>query len=955
MKLRHVAAVTLPALLLGSPAEAVRNPGHLDERTLETAQGPRGRASRVTSWQTPGAARSAWSGFVARRGTWRALWDGDTAVPLRLFGKGIEVPGANGSAATAEAAALRVLEDELSLLAPGAVIADFELAANVVHGDGTMRTVSFWQTHHGVRVVGASISFLFKNDRLFVIGSTAAPRVTIPLPATPVPRSVSESASLAWIENVYGGTPTVLEVGEMVVLPIVRERDDGMRASEHRTVVPVTVDLLEPRGRWTVFVDAERGTPVARTQLLRFGQGTVEYKVPVRYPLGLKEEFAALYATHTIGGQTVTADLAGVVSWSGNAAATLTAGVLGTYVRVNNQSGAEASASLSLPAGGSVTWDQTSSERADAQLAAFIHANLIKEYARTTIDPSMDWLGERLEVFVNEGGNCNAYSTGDDIHFYVRSQQCENTARLADVVYHEFGHSIHNHAIIPGAGSWDGALSEGVSDYLAATYTGDHGMGRGFFHSDAPMRDINPANGEKVWPDDLTGEVHDDGEIIAGTLWDLRAAMMSSLGDSDGRTKADDLWYAIISRASDIPSSYIEALAGDDDDGDLSNGTPRKCIIDEAFAAHGLADGGEVAGGTVAPPSLQDMVLTLDVGSSDGVCPPPAVDAATATWRLRADPGTTGTIDFTGSGDTLTATLPDQASGQVVQYQVAVVFDDGSSQTFPKNPADPRYETYVGPVTVLYCADFETDPALDGWTLDTGFAWGPPAATSNASDPASAYSGAAVIGSDLGADGGDGNYEPSISETAQSPEIAIEGDWDGIRLQYRRWLNVEDATYDHATITVDGEEAWRNLETPAEDTHHRDREWRFQDIDVTAAAADRLVQVAFGLDADGGLEFGGWTIDDFCIVAIGAGRCGDGLLTPPEECDDGNDTDGDGCSASCQDEGGPDGGPGGGGDDDDDGGAPTGGCCSAGRDGVTGPIVVGLGTLLLALRRRRRR
>ena len=956
MKLRHVAAVTLPALLLGSSAEAVRKPDHLDERSIETAQGPRGRASRVTTWRTPDAARTAWGAFVTRRGPWRALWDGDTAVPLRLFGKGIDVPGASASAATAESAALRVLEDELALLAPGASLADFVPAANVVHGAGALRTVSFWQTHHGARIVGASVSFLFKNDRLFVIGSTAARDVAVALPS-PVPRSVSETASLDWIQDVYGGSPTVLAVSDMVVLPIVRERDDGLRPTEYRVVIPVTVDLLDPRGRWTVYVDAERGTPVARTQLLRFGDGTVNYKVPVRYPLGDKADFAALYATHSVSGQSVTANLGGVVTWSGTAAATVTAGLLGTYVRINNQAGAEASTQLTLPNGGSVTWDQTTSERADAQLAAFIHANLIKEYARTTIDPDMDWLYDRLEVYVNEGGNCNAYSTGDDIHFYVRSTQCENTARLADVVYHEFGHSIHNHAIIPGAGEWDGALSEGISDYLAATYTNDHGMGRGFFHSDAPMRDINPANGEKVWPDDLTGEVHDDGEIIAGTLWDLRAAMMASLGDSDGRTKADDLWHAIISRASDIPSSYVEALAGDDDDGDLSNGTPHKCLIDQVFSAHGLADGGEAAGGSVAPPTLRDLTLTLDVGSTDGVCPPPPVESAVATWRLRAEPATTGTVDFGGSGDTLTATLPVEASGQVVQYQVAVTFADDSTQTFPKNPADPWYETYVGPVTVLYCMDFETDPTLDGWTLGTGFAWGPPAATGNASDPASAYSGAAVIGSDLGADGGDGNYEPSVSETAQTPEIAIEGDWDGIRLQYRRWLNVEDATYDHATIAVDGDEVWSNLETAAEDTHHRDREWRFQDVDVTTAAADGLIRVEFGLDADGGLEFGGWTIDDFCIVAIGAGRCGDSLVTPPEECDDGNDTDGDGCSASCTGEGDPDGGPGGGGDDDDDGGgggSPTGGCCSAGGDGVTGPIVVGLGTLLLVLRRRRR-
>ena len=54
---------------------------------------------------------------------------------------------------------------------------------------------------------------------------------------------------------------------------------------------------------------------------------------------------------------------------------------------------------------------------------------------------------------VNEAGSCNAYSSGNEVHFYRANAQCENTGRLADVVFHEFGHSVHSNSVIEGMGA----------------------------------------------------------------------------------------------------------------------------------------------------------------------------------------------------------------------------------------------------------------------------------------------------------------------------------------------------------------------------------------------------------------------------------------------------------------------------------------------------------------------
>jgi hypothetical protein len=67
-----------------------------------------------------------------------------------------------------------MLADHLALLAPGAAIGDFVLASN--HFDGAIRSVGFYQRALGRRVVGGQVSFRFKADRLFVIGSEASQR-----------------------------------------------------------------------------------------------------------------------------------------------------------------------------------------------------------------------------------------------------------------------------------------------------------------------------------------------------------------------------------------------------------------------------------------------------------------------------------------------------------------------------------------------------------------------------------------------------------------------------------------------------------------------------------------------------------------------------------------------------------------------------------------------------------
>jgi len=923
MRMRTLGLAAALSAVLVHDSDAVIREKAADAPQVSAGRGP--RTHRTVGWGTTPLG-------------WRAIYDRDTAVPLRMWGKGPAAPGAVANPAVAEAAARRFLVEHLATLAPGATASDFIVVANQLGGSGDTRSVGFAQRSGGLRVVGGSIGFTFKHDRLIMVGSTALPNVVV----TTTPRlatSTLAAKATGWLAS--DGFTTELSrtrtaiAPERVIVPIVRPRRGSIDIT-YRVAEQLALESRDPPGSWDVWVDAADGSPIARKNRLQFSSGKVLFDVPERHPGGSRLPMPAPFATHTVGGAATTATLDGTITWNGAGNASVTPGLRGPFVAISNAAGGLATEALSVAPNGSVTWSKATSETADAQLAAFVHASVAKEFAKTRIDPNLAWLDDTISVSVNEGSSCNAYSTGDDIHFYRKSSQCENTARLADVVYHEFGHSLHNHAIIEGVGAWDGALSEGMSDMLAALITNDAGMGRGFFLSNAPMRNLDPAT-DLRWPDDTTGEVHDDGEIIGGTMWDVKKALEAKLGAAAGHAKTTEIFYGILQRASDIPSSYAEALVADDDDGDLANGTPNQCELNTVFKAHGLADGVVTAG--ITAPVRDTFAISLDVTPPSGACPAPAVASAEVEWRLRG--GETQTVELTRTDDTFDGAIPEQPEGSVVQYRVAITLENGSTISHPNTAADPFYEFYVGYVAPLWCADFEQRST--DWVLGDDWEIGEPLGL--ASDPKVAHRGTRVLGTDLSKDGA---YAKQTSTFAETIEIDLAGRTE-TRLQLHRWLGVEDGFYDRARILINDQEVWSNtastIEPQSSGINHLDREWRFVDFDLAPHARGGKVKLRFELESDAGLQMGGWNLDDVCIVypSVRPPNCGNGEVDPDETCDDGNLEDGDGCSSTCALG---DGEPG-----TEDG---TAGCCSS-SNGAPGALGLGAVVLGLVLRRRRRR
>nr|WP_276603025.1 hypothetical protein [Nannocystis pusilla] len=234
---------------------------------------------------------------------------------------------------------------------------------------------------------------------------------------------------------------------------------------------------------------------------------------------------------------------------------------------------------------------------------------------------------------------------------------------------------------------------------------------------------------------------------------------------------------------------------------------------------------------------MAEYTVSVAVDGAGGRCSGGMIESAALTWRLREQPDVGGVIAMDVAPDQITGQIPQQPAGSVVQYQVKITFEDATELQYPENLADPFYEFFVGAVEEIYCTDFESDPAADGWThgLSMGmqgegaddWMWQEPLSPTSSGDPQAAFDGSRVFGNDLGGGNFNGTYQSDKTNFAESPVIDTTG-YSQVRLQYRRWLNIEDGFFDRARIYANDNEVWNNFASPNMNdatTHHTDREW----------------------------------------------------------------------------------------------------------------------------------
>jgi hypothetical protein len=745
--------------------------------------------------------------------------------------------------------------------------ADFELVSN--HTDGDIRSIGFLQRHGGRRVVGGQVSFRFKADKLFVIGDEALPNVRVDFGRPRLAKQqIYQRASDAL--RITHGLPrgTVTQPGDEVIYPVANGKS-------FRLAVPMTIDGGAD-GKWRSYVDPASAEIIASESLLHYTAGKVLVRTVDRQPLRGRLDKPLPRAKVTAAGVETITGADGAITWAPEGPTTIVPSVVGDRVVIENKaaSGLLVSATLPIDPNGTAIWDLSGNTEEDAQVVTYVAVNTVKQFIKDHIDPALSIIDMQIKANVNIQKSCNAFFDGETINFFEASMSCQNTGLLEDVVYHEYGHALHAAEVIEGVGRFEGAMGEGVADFLASSITGDPGMGRGFFYNDEPLRQLDPTGDEFRWPEDI-GEIHSTGRIIGGAFWDLRKALIAQLGDVPGAAVTNKLFVAALRRAVDIPSAFVEALAADDDDGNLDNGTPHECAIKTAFGAHGL----RLASGTVDAPSIlfTDALSTQIRFRLSGLstrCTSDAISKVLLIWV----PATTASSPAAG-----TSLMTEESPGvwvgtvplpkdDVLLYSARVSFADGSTMPLADNLADRYYQLYNGETVPLYCTTFDADPFADGWRTGT-----------SKQGVASPWKWKDGILQQEGA------YPKELNTFVEMPLLDI-GNWSDVHVQYKRKLAVEDSQFDKARITVNGAQAYVNATANRGDSsaaHHIDKEWRFHDVRITGLTTGHSLRVAWELSADPGLEFDGWNIDDVCVVANVNSICGDGVKSPVEACDDG--------------------------------------------------------------------
>ena len=452
------------------------------------------------------------------------------------------------------------------------------------------------------------------------------------------------------------------------------------------------------------------------------------------------------------------------------------------------------------------------------------------------------------------------------------------------------------------AGSYylDGAVGEGAGDTLAVLNTGDPVMAPFFLESGSGIREVAS---DRRYPDDVVGQVHTDGLIYGGAMWDTWAEMEAEYGAEEAYDTVSRLFIEGLQFNPELSETYDAMVVADDDNGDLSDGTPHQCQILDGFAPHGLGPGGASAVLDLSHPLLENQMdaeegyeITADLVNLAPDCVDLGVGSAEVVYSV--DGGDTwerAPLDSTE--DTLSGRLPAVESGSVVTYYLELESAEGARVMAPQGGFINPTTFAVGDLTELYFEDFEDDDGDYTHELVSGeqtdgaddWQWGTPVGL--AGDPDFAYSGDRVWGNDLGGewDGNqyNGEYQNDKVNRLTSPEIEVPTD-ERVILQFRRWLNVEDGYYDQAKVTVDGEVLWTNHETEQSNgvEHHEDAQWALETIEIPAELReDGIIEVSWSIHSDGGLTMGGWTLDDVGVYTIRATSIDDDIASDGDDLD----------------------------------------------------------------------
>ncbi len=790
------------------------------------------------------SSRAAWRAFRARWGArWAARWDERTGAPRFLWAPGVSVGSAQA-----------LLGDIAGL----AGVEPTELVFASARSRGELQFLRYERHWQGAKVEGDHLTFVARNGRIAGVWVQLSPVRLVARPRS----------------------------GELV-LPLPRWKGEPWKGES--TGVLSSLARRSEDGPYVVYTD-------------RSGEELLRYDT---------RHFASVTLTHderTVGDDIVE-DPAREVTVTDAAGSSATTAADGSHALSGElEIELEGPSLLVLDDGAEIVVSGSDDVTLEGGTDLAYSATQVQHGFHVVWDwlearwPSHAWLGEQVPATVEiDDAACNAYYTSGTLNFFIGYEgSCNNPGRIVDVVYHELGHGIHHYIL--QAGTFAGDVSEGSSDYVSATLLDDPWLAPEFYPGSPGLREIET---DHVYPDDVVGEVHHDGLIWGSFLWNLREQWSDAYGEDAGVEMADLILLGALEHGPTLTDLYEAVVLADDDDGDLSNGTPHGCELVDLLDQHGLgpgpigvvvfdhemlpeqasdADGYEVAFDLFAlAPECGDLDedsvqlwYTVDAPLLPGVDEASDGGGDTGDTGLVSEPyDGWESVELERDGDSWVGTIPRQPATRHVRYFMEASSSDGEQTVYTHaGLASGLYAFRVGDREELWCEGFEH--GADGWSHGAG--------TPSEPDLSGSYSDEWVYGTPTGGQFlPDGPYEGSMVATTvlddfygpnnrqylQSPPLSVEEPGPMLLLSSWRWLTVEDGIYDQAKIYVNQQVVWENPSTEGGSFHTLDGAWTHQEIELGELLDDKgQLELAWSLRSDQGLEYGGWALDKVCVVQL---------------------------------------------------------------------------------------
>lgn len=631
--------------------------------------------------------QNSWRKFSEKNKSWKALFNEISGLPHRAFGKGISVIPQQNIYETAT----YFLKNHLNSF--NLPLADLKLRN--INSSGKYHCVNYYQTYSGLKILNSQLTLrLTKNNEVVLFGMDIYKNIMVN--TNPV-FSKEEIKTIA-ISGLEDYKPEVTFSDELKILPV--SQDAGY---QYHLVYEVYVNTENSslHGKYYMLLDAHSGEILYRqNQVYSVLPGnisvTTEGTLYKRHPYIPAEITALPYYKVVMGTEAFNADVNGLLDINKTGSLSASIYLEGLWAKVVTGDGGTTPQVMNVTLNEGFNNLSFDSKAKIEQLTAYYHVNQIHDYMKLKI-PELTSLDFPMITKVEQTGvTCNANYNGN-LNFYIKSNDCNSLCLVSDVVYHEYGHGINYYLYEYFGGYFEnGAMGEGYSDVWALGLTENPRLGIGMSTTDSSSVIRRYDIEKKIYPNDLAGEVHADGEIIAGCWWDVglnlgnvqqmmdlfietqRATASGPDGD-EGRIYTDIL---------------LDAIAADDDDGNLANGTPHYSEITNAFANHGIT---MMTTSTIdnTSPENYEAGEPVSILATLGIVNPQYYGSTKLVYTIN-NTNKWDTLDMNlASGTEYEAILPAQSVGTIIKYymymtdntgNIVIVSPIGANSINPKLP-----------------------------------------------------------------------------------------------------------------------------------------------------------------------------------------------------------------------------------------------------------------------------